>query len=99
MRFILFLLILALCFLLGVLYGVEKDLQRETAQPTDEMVEQAEEGKDNEIELLEPVAEEIALAHSEATSSYKVASALQTIVDFFYNIVVEVLYEVSKLFY
>lgn len=98
MRGILLLLCLVVCFLFGLLYGmdhnrevntdVSKEVVRETVQESPVVAEPPAES-----------TEEVNLVQSDTTPAYKAASALESIVTFFYEIVVELLYQVSKLFY
>ncbi|GGN54685.1 MULTISPECIES: hypothetical protein [Oceanobacillus] len=111
MRFITILLLFAVCFLGGALYGVNQERSayeeqpREVAevreeQPNEEQPNiEAEERRAVEVgNTYEPI-EETTLTPTDSTPAYKAASALETIVNFFYEIVVELLYQVSRLFY
>ncbi|MCF3941819.1 hypothetical protein [Oceanobacillus alkalisoli] len=106
MRVIIILLLFAVFFLGGTLYGVNQerntyeDQPRESAkvaeeEPIIETEERQTVGVGNEYDPIE----ETTLTPTDSTPAYKAASALETIVSFFYEIVVEVLYQVSRLFY
>lgn len=106
MRFITILLLFAVCFLGGALYGVNQERSAYEEQPR-EVAEVREEQPNIEAEeqravevgnTYEPI-EETTLTPTDSTPAYKAASALETIVNFFYEIVVELLYQVSRLFY
>lgn len=106
MRFITILLLFAVCFLGGALYGVSQERSAYEQQPI-EVAEVREEQPNIEAEerravevgnTYEPI-EETTLTPTDSTPAYKAASALETIVNFFYEIVVELLYQVSRLFY
>ncbi|MEJ8766584.1 MULTISPECIES: hypothetical protein [unclassified Oceanobacillus] len=106
MRFITILLLFAVCFLGGALYGVNQERSAYEQQPR-EVAEVREEQPNIEAEerravevgnTYEPI-EETTLTPTDSTPAYKAASALETIVNFFYEIVVELLYQVSRLFY
>lgn len=104
MRIITILLLFAVCFLGGALYGVSQERSVNEEQPRDFAVLEEQPNMEAEkrwgevVNTYEPIEETI-LVPTDSTPAYKAASALETIVNFFYEIVVELLYQVSRLFY
>ncbi|MBN6205643.1 hypothetical protein JYK21_04190 [Ralstonia pickettii] len=97
MRIILFVLLLTVCFLSGVLYATNQQTTAKEEQLTENTV------VETEVELpqgnQEIEAAEIIPAQNIDTPAFQAASALETVVSFFYEIIVDILYQVSKLFY
>ena len=97
MRIIMLILTLVVCFLAGVLYGVDSkqplhvnSVEQETEIEMESTIQ----------EMSQEVPEEtVTLVQTATTPAYEAASALKTIVDFFYEIVVDILLHVSKLFF
>lgn len=97
MRIILFVLLLTVCFLSGILYATNLQTTPKEEHLTENIVvetelEQTQENK--EIEAAEKMS-----AQNIDTPAFQAASALETVVSFFYEIIVDILYQVSKLFY
>lgn len=97
MRGILLLLCLVVCFLFGLLYGIDQDRGAHSSEIVQEEMEQEHPPAVEDSPLHPP--EEVNLAQSDETSAYKMASALESIINFFYEIVIEILFQASKLFY
>ena len=89
---------LVVCFLFGLLYGIDHD-RHATSEVVDPVVPEVTEEIPVEKDVPEEPNEEITLIQSDSTPAYKAASALETIVTFFYEIIVEILYQISRLFY
>lgn len=100
MRIMLLLLSLAVCFLIGVLYGMdrEKDDVAQDSTLEHEIVESIEDKL--VVEEPEENVEQVHVIQSgDNTPAYKAASALSSVVEFIYEIIVEILFQISKLFY
>ena len=98
MRIILLILTLAVCFLAGVLYGVDS----EPSIQVDNIEQEAEIEVDNIVTEVshEPSEESITIVETATTTpAYEAASALETIVDFLFEIVVDILLHISQLFF
>lgn len=94
MRFIFFIFALALCFILGVQYGVDRQ----------EYAVESPVSQENVIEEINEIPEEQSIETShlntgDTTTAYKAASALESLVDLVYEVIVHFLYQISKLFY
>lgn len=100
-RSVIILLLLAICFLTGVVYGnqgaankeqepIASDKIEEITLPSTENINEATSGENRapltEVEAPAPVTE-------------KTASILETSITGFYEIVVEILYQISQLFF
>lgn len=95
MRFIFFIIALALCFILGIQYGLDKEVNDVVSQVSQE---------NNTVEEsnIKPIEQSIKtnqMSTGNTTTAYKAANALASLVDFIYEIIVNVLYQISKLFY
>lgn len=100
MRIMLLLLSLAVCFLIGVLYGMdrEKDDVAQDSTLEHEIVESIEDKQ--VVEEPEENVEQVHVIQSgDNTPAYKAAAALSSVVEFIYEIIVEILFQISKLFY
>lgn len=110
MRTIIFFLLLMICFLAGVLYATDHQatvkepyLTNNTAVEIDEGMTDEKQDTGIEESLVEEkqdtVTEETVPVQKMDTPAFQAASALETVVSFFYEIIVDILYQVSKLFY
>lgn len=101
MRAGLLLLGLAVCFLIGVLYGVEREsgADGDTIGERETVIEVIQEEEEVTEEPVFENKEAAGAIQSDTTPAYKAASALESVVKFFYEIIVEILFQVSKLFY
>lgn len=98
MRIIMFILSLAVCFLVGVLYGTGQE-RGTTDDGTDDSLPITQTEEKVIADIPEEAVEVSVPLQSVETPAYKAASALETIVNFFYEVVVGVLYQLSRLFY
>lgn len=96
MRILVLILIVAVFFLAGVLYGVNNNVsQSDTVEHVEQELDSV-----SERELAKDVSQEMSQpVQSLDTPAYKTASALQSIVQFISDIIVDILFQVSKLFY
>ncbi|MHA6250924.1 hypothetical protein [Oceanobacillus sp. CAU 1775] len=97
MRIILLIFALALCFFMGVQHGMEKQVRHVAPVEDVEVAVEADFSESVESEL--PQASQMNMASTQNTTAYKAAIALESVVDFIYEIIVHFLYQVSKLFY
>ena len=98
MRIILLILTLAVCFFAGVIYGADS----EPSIQVDNIEQESEIKVDSPITEMshEPSEESITIVQTAATTpAYEAASALETIVDFLFEIVVDILLHISQLFF
>jgi predicted PurR-regulated permease PerM len=106
-RFISVLLLLVVCFLVGAIVGIDYTGNGDTILPVKTEAQEAsapvkktanEQPSKTESVNKQTVAEE--LSHTnENHLSQKTASFLETIVKGFYDVIVEILYSVSQLFF
>lgn len=95
MRIISFVLLFTVCFLSGILYA-----NQQTTVKEDETENKIVESIDREeVETFEADTSEVIPVQNTNTPAFQAASALETVVNFFYEIIVDILYQVSKLFY
>lgn len=108
-KFISVVLLLVICFLVGAIVGMEHNpksiLANETEAKTvsvesDEEKHKMEDNGANDVEIMneEAVAQELANTNQEHFSQ-KTASFLEEVVQGFYDLVVEVLYQLSQVFF
>lgn len=97
MRVILIILMLMICFLAGVLYGTDQQVAGNNEPPTQQANTEVQERMAEEIESIEN--EEIISVQNVNAPVFKAATALETVVNFFYEIIVGILFQISKLFY
>lgn len=97
MRILLAVLFLVIFFLAGVLYGADH-LQVENVNELhpDSGIEM---NNDDSVEVYENEDINVVPIQSDDTPAYKAASALESVVDFFYDVVVDILVHFSKLFF
>jgi hypothetical protein len=109
-KFISVLLLLVVCFLVGTLVGIDHNgksiLPTTNAVATTEAVESTPEvqqtvkpkKQESEVVNQQTVAEELSASSTEHLSQ-KTASFLEVIVQGFYDLIVQILYQISQLFY
>lgn len=97
MRILLAILFLAIFFLAGVLYGADhlqvtnvNELHQDTG---------IEMNHDVPVDVHENKDVNVVPIQSADTPAYKAASALESVVDFFYDVIVDILVHFSKLFF
>lgn len=103
-RSLIVVLLLAVCFLTGVVYGNDKQAEESTPQQT-EMKVDVKEAKDEVLQTkttsdtTEVITEEKINTNGPSPVTEKTASILEAGVSGFYEVVVEILYQVSQLFF
>ncbi|WP_010097071.1 hypothetical protein [Ornithinibacillus scapharcae] len=108
-KFISVVLLLVICFLVGAIVGMEHNPQTILANETetktqsvesDEKIQETVAKDSSEVEIVneDAVAQEIANSNDEHLSQ-KTASFLEGMVQGFYDLVVEVLYQLSQVFF
>lgn len=105
-RTLIVLLLLAVFFLSGTLYGMNQNAKgaSEPTHDTEEVVSQPQSTPqpkivDREVEVVPVVEEDVMLMDQEVHLTQKTASVLETSVQGFYEIVVGILYQVAELFF
>lgn len=102
MRVILLMVALVICFLFGVMYGMDNQ-QTADVRPFEQKSEEIVADRVTDQRLVEADVETdkemTVVAETSSTPAYKAASALEAVVDFLYEIIVGILYQVSKLFF
>lgn len=100
-RFFIFLLLIMIVFLAGIITGIDREknamsnkIQEETVEMTSNHMEFID---DEEISVVDQ--SEIQRTNTKVHSTQKVASFLESGVKRFYEIVVDVLYQISSLFF
>lgn len=86
-----------ICFLAGVLYATDHQATVKEPYLTNNTAVEIDEGMTDEKQ--DTVTEETVPVQRIDTPAFQAASALETVVSFFYEIIVDILYQVSKLFY
>ncbi|WP_096270638.1 hypothetical protein [Paucisalibacillus globulus] len=109
-KFISVVLLLVVCFLVGTLVGIDHNgksiLPTTNAVADTEVVESTPEVKqtvkpknqESEVVNQQTVANELSASNTEHLSQ-KTASFLEVIVQGFYDLIVQILYQISQLFY
>lgn len=106
-----FLLLFIIVFLTGIVYGSNQDTKDYTNQPEENVEDVYDDENGNDAEEIDALTinEELieandgyiesAIPHQSLTLTQKTASFLEVGVKGFYNVVVDVLYQFSKLFF
>lgn len=105
-KFFSVLLLLVVCFLIGTIVGIDRseqtgppaEIAEETVDVSSGISQTAQtENQDTEIVDSETVAQELSQMNQDHLSQ-KTASFIEVIVKGFYDIVVEIMYQISQLF-
>jgi hypothetical protein len=110
-KFISVLLLLVVCFLVGTLVGIDHNgksilptsnavADTEVIESTPEVQQTVKQNNNQETEVVnqQTVAEELSASSTDHLSQ-KTASFLEVIVQGFYDLIVQILYQISQLFY
>lgn len=95
MRIIFVILLFIVIFMAGMLYGVKYDkADSHNVPPEEPAVMMNYPNLETEEELLE-----VTIVHTDNTPAFQAASAMESVVQFFYDMIIEFLYHISKVFF
>lgn len=96
-RFLMAALLLAIFFLVGALYGMDRSVVSGTGQGSAEVPELEAQQEEPEI-TEEPVIAAPVEMEGPVPFTQKAASLLETVVKGFYEVIVEILFQISQVF-
>lgn len=98
-RFTIFGLCLVIFFLVGMLFGIDRQADHHIGAPTDNMIDPVEYGDAQDVEIEQMQIQKLNQQNQSPHFTQKLATGLEKIVTGFYEGVVQIIYQISSLLF